>query len=268
MPFPRVIPHSDAAGVIDSVGTGVEPSRVGQRVWVFGAQSYRPFGTAAELTVVPNLGRSGSPTTCPTRSVRASASPESPLTGPSSSTVRSTAPPCSCTACSAASGRSQGSSPRGAARRDRHGRADVPLVDPRSADHVVALDDHDPARDDPRTRTDGVDRVVEVDFSDNIDLDASVVQDRRSHRRVRHPAGAANAAVLADALRQRHRPTPRQRRPPRRCEAARRHGSHRRGGSRALSTHVDTSLQLEQTADAHDRVDAGTRRRLLVTVTP
>ena len=53
MPYPRVIPHSDAAGVIESVGTGVEPSRVGQRVWVFGAQSYRPFGTAAELTVVP-----------------------------------------------------------------------------------------------------------------------------------------------------------------------------------------------------------------------
>lgn len=36
----------------------------------------------------------------------------------------------------------------------------------------------------------------------------------------------------------------------------------------ALSTHVDTSLQLEQTADAHDRVDASPRRRILVTVTP
>jgi len=53
MPFPRVIPHSDRAGVVDSVGAGVDPARVGQRVWVFGAQSYRPFGTAAQLTVVP-----------------------------------------------------------------------------------------------------------------------------------------------------------------------------------------------------------------------
>lgn len=54
MPFPRVIPHSDGAGVVDAVGAGVDPVRVGERVWVFGAQSYRPFGTAAELTVVPD----------------------------------------------------------------------------------------------------------------------------------------------------------------------------------------------------------------------
>jgi NADPH2:quinone reductase len=31
MPFPRVIPHSDAAGVIDTVGEGVDARRVGQR---------------------------------------------------------------------------------------------------------------------------------------------------------------------------------------------------------------------------------------------
>jgi NADPH:quinone reductase len=53
MPFARVIPHSDGAGVVESVGAGVDPVRVGRRVWVFGARSYRPFGTAAELTVVP-----------------------------------------------------------------------------------------------------------------------------------------------------------------------------------------------------------------------
>jgi NADPH2:quinone reductase len=53
MPYPRIIPHSDGAGVIDRVGDGVSPERVGQRVWCFGAQSYRPFGTAAEFTVVP-----------------------------------------------------------------------------------------------------------------------------------------------------------------------------------------------------------------------
>jgi NADPH:quinone reductase len=46
MPFPRVIPHSDGSGVIDAVGGGVDAERVGQRVWVYGAQSYRPFGTA------------------------------------------------------------------------------------------------------------------------------------------------------------------------------------------------------------------------------
>jgi hypothetical protein len=35
--------------------TDVPESRIGARVWVFGAQSYRPFGTAAQLTVVSEL---------------------------------------------------------------------------------------------------------------------------------------------------------------------------------------------------------------------
>lgn len=53
MPYPRVIPHSDGAGVIDAVGPGVPQARVGQAVWCYGAQSYRAFGTAAEAVVVP-----------------------------------------------------------------------------------------------------------------------------------------------------------------------------------------------------------------------
>jgi NADPH2:quinone reductase len=53
MPYPRVIPHSDGAGTIDAVGDGVEPGRLGQRVWCYGAQSYRPFGTAAGFVAVP-----------------------------------------------------------------------------------------------------------------------------------------------------------------------------------------------------------------------
>jgi NADPH2:quinone reductase len=53
MSYPRVIPHSDGAGVIDRVGRGVPASREGERVWCFGAQSYRPFGTAGEFVVVP-----------------------------------------------------------------------------------------------------------------------------------------------------------------------------------------------------------------------
>src|SRR2546423_7313036 len=53
MPYPRVIPHSDGAGEIDAVGVDVDPSRRGERVWCFGAQSYRPFGTAAQYVNVP-----------------------------------------------------------------------------------------------------------------------------------------------------------------------------------------------------------------------
>ena len=54
MPFPRVVPHSDGAGVIDAVGDGVPQARLGTRAWCYGAQSYRPFGTAAEYVVVPS----------------------------------------------------------------------------------------------------------------------------------------------------------------------------------------------------------------------
>ena len=47
------IPHHDGSGVIDAVGDGVDVRRVGQRVWVFLAAAGRPWGTAAEWTVVP-----------------------------------------------------------------------------------------------------------------------------------------------------------------------------------------------------------------------
>ena len=53
MPYPRVIPHSDGAGQVDQVGAGVSSDWLGRSVWCYGAQSYRPFGTAAEYTVVP-----------------------------------------------------------------------------------------------------------------------------------------------------------------------------------------------------------------------
>jgi NADPH2:quinone reductase len=53
MPYPRVIPHSDGAGHVDLVGEGIAADWIGRRVWCYGAQSYRPFGTAAEYTVVP-----------------------------------------------------------------------------------------------------------------------------------------------------------------------------------------------------------------------
>ena len=53
MVYPRVIPHSDGAGRVDEVGPGVSSEWMGRPVWCYGAQSYRPFGTAAEFTVVP-----------------------------------------------------------------------------------------------------------------------------------------------------------------------------------------------------------------------
>jgi len=53
--FPRVIPHSDGAGEIDAVGAGVPKSRIGERVWTWNGQWKRPFGTAAECIVLPEV---------------------------------------------------------------------------------------------------------------------------------------------------------------------------------------------------------------------
>jgi NADPH2:quinone reductase len=64
MPFPRVVPHDDGAGVITDVGKGVARSRIGQRVWIYLAQARRPygppalrdgrpFGAAAEYVAIP-----------------------------------------------------------------------------------------------------------------------------------------------------------------------------------------------------------------------
>src|ERR1700730_582999 len=47
------VPNQDGAGVVDAVGPGVDPARVGQRVWVYMAAWMNPYGTAAEYTVVP-----------------------------------------------------------------------------------------------------------------------------------------------------------------------------------------------------------------------
>ena len=46
--FPRVVPHSDGAGVVEALGAGVTGLAVGDRVWVYNGQWARPMGTAAE----------------------------------------------------------------------------------------------------------------------------------------------------------------------------------------------------------------------------
>ncbi|QMV71102.1 NADPH:quinone reductase [Sphingobacterium paramultivorum] len=52
MPFSRIIPHQDGAGVIDLVGEGVEESRINQRVWIYEAQYGKSDGSAAEYAIV------------------------------------------------------------------------------------------------------------------------------------------------------------------------------------------------------------------------
>jgi len=61
MDFPRVVPHQDGAGVIESVGEGVPASRIGERVWLYETQHGRAIGTAAEFAVVPSRNASPLP---------------------------------------------------------------------------------------------------------------------------------------------------------------------------------------------------------------
>ncbi|MGE0723939.1 MAG: NADPH:quinone reductase [Alphaproteobacteria bacterium] len=51
--YPVIVPHSDGAGVIDGVGEGVDPERIGERVWLWNAQRGRAFGSASELVALP-----------------------------------------------------------------------------------------------------------------------------------------------------------------------------------------------------------------------
>ena len=53
MEFPRIVPHSDGAGVIEAVGAGVDAARVGERVWLWNAGWQRAMGTAADLVALP-----------------------------------------------------------------------------------------------------------------------------------------------------------------------------------------------------------------------
>src|SRR3954451_9280142 len=194
MPFPRVIPHSDGAGVITSVGSGVEASRVGRRVWVYGAQSYRPFGTAAQVTVVPaelavdlpddvsdEIGAClGIPGITAHRAVFGDGS----VTGKTVLVHGVLGGVGSLAAQLAAWG---GASVLATVRRQ----GDLEYARLAGAAHVVALDDADPVAAIRAHAPDGVDRIIEVSFSDNVDLDAAV---------------AKNTAVIAAYATRRDRP--------------------------------------------------------------
>jgi NADPH2:quinone reductase len=268
MPYPRIIPHSDGAGVIDAVGEGVDPGRVGRRVWVFGAQSYRPFGTAAQLTVVPNgqavdlpdevsddVGASlGIPGITAHRAVFA----DGPVTG---RTVLVHGVLGGMGALAAQLAVWGGATVIATVRRHR----DLEQVTVPGAP-VVALDDADPAAAIRAHAPDGVDRIIEVSFSDNIDLDAAV---------------AKNQTIIAAYATRKDRPDfpfwpmlfsnitirligsddfP--------VEAKQQAATDLTTAARdgALSIRIGASLPLERAAEAHDRVDAGTRERVLLAI--
>ncbi|WP_375423057.1 NADPH:quinone reductase [uncultured Friedmanniella sp.] len=185
MPYPRVVPHSDGSGTIDRVGDGVEASRVGQRVWVHHAQSYRPFGTAAELTVVPAVtavpmpdevdDRLGACLGIPGITAHRAVFADGPVRGRTVLVHGVLGAVGSLAAQLAAWG---GATVLSTVRRQ----ADLADLSGPAAERAVALDDPEAERLIREHAPDGVDRIVEVAFSDNVALDARV---------------AANGAVIA-----------------------------------------------------------------------
>ncbi|WP_369215559.1 NADPH:quinone reductase [Streptomyces flavofungini] len=59
------VPHQDGAGVIDAVGHGVDPARLGQRVWIWEAAWERPWGTAQQYSLVTDEQAVGLPEHAP-----------------------------------------------------------------------------------------------------------------------------------------------------------------------------------------------------------
>ena len=269
MPYPRVIPHSDGAGTIDLVGEGVDRSRVGHRVWVYGAQSYRPFGTAAECTVVPDhlaidlpdevSDQVGACLGIPGITAHRAVFGDGPVAG-STILVHGVLGGVGSLAVQLA--KWGGATVIGTVRRG----SDLSPTATIAADHVVALDDDDPVEQVRSLAPEGVDRIVEVAFSDNADLDAAIAK-----------VGTVIAAYASSG----DRPTfpfwpmlfdnitirllgsddfP--------LEAKRQAAEDltevaRDGG---LFIPAEEPLPLHRIAEAHQRVDAGARSRILVAV--
>ena len=271
LPFPRVIPHSDGAGVIDAVGAAVDPSRLGRRVWVYGAQSYRACGTAAEYTVLPGAlavdlpdavsDEVGACLGIPGITAHQCVLGEGPVTGRHvliqgiRGAVGSLAGQIA---------RWNGATVIGTVRHN----SEVAQVDRQSADHVVALDAADPAAEVRTFAPDGVDRIVEVAFSDNVALDAEVA--------------APHGVIAAYATREAAPTLPfwpmlfnnltirlfgsDDFAPAAKQTAAR--DLTQAAAIGALSIRIGNTLTLAEIADAHDRVEAGAGERVLLALGP
>jgi NADPH2:quinone reductase len=269
MPFPLVIPHSDGSGILDRVGDGVDPSRVGRRVWVYGAQSYRPFGTAAQYTVLPDRQAVDLPDEVDDQTAACLGIPgitahravfaDGPVAG-RSVLVHGVLGAVSSLAAQLAHW--AGADVLVTVRRG----GDLTGLSGRAMALAVALDQPDPAQAIRGFAPDGVDRIVEVAFSENVDLDAAV---------------ARNNAVIAAYATRRDRPDfpfwpmlfdnitirllgsddfP----PEAKQQAALDLTAAARDG--ALSIPVADPFPLEDAALAHERVDGDNRRRVLLEI--
>ena len=269
MPYPRVIPHSDGSGVVESVGIGVDQARVGRRVWVYGAQSYRPFGTSAQLTVVPAEQAVDLPDEVPDTlgaclgipgiTAHQTVFADGPATGATVLVQGVLGAVGSLAAQLAAWG---GATVIGTVRRS----GDLEQVSTAAVAHTVALDQPDPAGAIRAHAPDGVDRIIEVAFSDNVDLDAAVAK--------KNTVIAAYATrgdrpsfpfwpMLFDNITIRLLGSDDFSTASKQQAAADLTGAARDG---VLSIPIGIPLPLERAAEAHDRVDASARDRVLLAI--
>jgi NADPH2:quinone reductase len=269
MPYPRVVPHSDGSGIVESVGAGVDPGRVGRRVWVYGAQSYRPFGTAAQLTVVPaeqavNLpdevtDEIGACLGIPGITAHRAVFADGPVTG---QTVLVHGVLGGVGALAAQLARWGGATVLGTVRRS----ADIGRVKSSLVRYAVALDQPDPATAIRAHASGGVDRIIEVAFSENVDLDAAVAKNHTviaAYATRRDRPGFPFWPMLFDNVTIRllgsdDFPAAAKQQAAVDLTAAARDG--------ALSIAIGTPLPIEHAAEAHDRVDAGARDRVLLMI--
>src|SRR4051812_23477787 len=268
MPFPRIVPHSDGSGVIDAVGQGVGRSRIGQRVWVYGAQSYRPFGTAAELTVVPAeqavrlpdevSDEIGACLGIPGITAHRAIFGDGVVAG---RTILVQGVLGGVGSVAAQLARWAGATVIGTVTRE----SDLDQVGAAVA-HAVALDHERPDEAIRSYAPEGVHRIIEVAFSENADLDAEVaapdgVIAAYATRRDRPdfpfwPMLFANLTIRlygSDDF-----PTTAKRQATADLTTAASEG--------ALSIATGDPLPLDHIAEAHDRVDAGTRDRVLLAI--
>ncbi|MBB3675161.1 NADPH:quinone reductase [Modestobacter versicolor] len=269
MPHPQVVPHSDAAGVVDAVGEGVDRARIGRRVWVYGAQSYRAAGTAAQFTVVPEAlavdlpdgvtDELGACLGIPGITAHRAVFGDGPVTG---ATVLVHGVLGGVGALAAQLARWGGATVIGTVRRGR----DLPAAEAAGVVHAVALDGPDPAAAVRAVAPDGVDRVVEVSFSANADLDAAV--SRVGTVIAAYATGEDRPAfpfwpmlfdnVTIRLLGSDDFPVAAKRQAAADLTAA--------AAAGALRVPTAVPFPLAAIADAHERVDAGSRERVLVDV--
>ncbi|MEU6264627.1 NADPH:quinone reductase [Saccharopolyspora shandongensis] len=181
MPYPRVTPHSDGAGVIDAIGPDVDEQRMGQMVWCYAAQSYRPFGTAAEYCVVPETLAVPLPDNVGAEMLDQAAClgiagitgyralfADGPVDGLTLLVHGAAGGVGSIATQMAARG---GATVIATVRRETQ----INTVRARGAQHVYLADDPHLAERIRTIAPDGVHRIAEVDFADHIDTDADII---------------------------------------------------------------------------------------------